>query len=264
MLQAYVITLREGLEAFLIVAISLAFLRKSGRWELQSAVRWGIALSVVLSVAAAYLFQQAANQALWEGVLALVAAVSVATLTIHMWRTARRIKAEIEGRLAASAGKTGATAWLGVFGFTVLMISREGMETALLMGTLLTQIQAVSILGGAIAGTLSAAVVAWLWSRYGHRVNLGLFFQVTAIFLGVFVVQLLIYGFHELTEANVLPNSETLHWATEPYGPDGVYGQFLTYLLLAAPLTWLLFSMLKAGNRPRPRPRPPATVPDRA
>ena len=260
MLQAYVITLREGLEAFLIVAISLAFLRKSGRLELQSAVRWGIGLSVILSVAAAYLFQQAANQALWEGLLAIVAAVSVATLTIHMWRTARRIKAEIEGRLASSARATGATAWLGVFGFTVLMISREGMETALLMGTLLTQVQAFSILGGAIAGTLSAAFVAWLWSRYGHRVNLGLFFQVTAIFLGVFVVQLLIYGFHELAEANVLPNSETLHWATEPYGPDGVYGQFLTYLLLAAPLTWLLFSMLKGGSRPRTRA--PSAVPD--
>jgi high-affinity iron transporter len=262
MLQAYVITLREGLEAFLIVAISLAFLRKSGRWELQSAVRWGIALSVILSVAAAYLFQKAANQALWEGVLAIVAAVSVATLTIHMWRTARRLKAEIEGRLAASTSGTGAAAWLGVFGFTVLMISREGMETALLMGTLLTQIQAFSILGGAIAGTLSAALVAWLWSRYGHRVNLGLFFQVTAIFLGVFVVQLIIYGFHELTEANLFPNSETLHWATEPYGPDGVYGQFLTYLLLAAPLTWLLFSMFKGGSRPRPRS--PAALADRA
>ena len=258
MVQAYVITLREGLEAFLIVAISLAYLRKSGRSELQSAVRWGILLSVVLSIAAAYLFQQAANQSLWEGVLAIVAAISVATLTIHMWRTSRRIKGEIEGRLAASAGQVGAAAWLGVFGFTVLMISREGMETALLMGTLLAQVRAFSILAGAIAGTLSAAGVAWLWSRYGHRVNLGLFFQVTAIFLAVFVLQLIIYGFHELTEANLFPNSEALHWATEPYGPDGVYGQFLTYLLLVAPLTWLLLSMLKRSQR-----RPQATVANR-
>ena len=88
-------------------------------------------------------------------------------------------------------------------------------------------------------------MVAWLWSRYGHRVNLGLFFQVTAIFLLIFVVQLLIYGFHELTEANLFPSSEALHWATEPYGPDGVYGQYLTYLLVAVPLGWLLFSMVK-------------------
>ena len=132
------------------------------------------------------------------------------------------------------------------------MISREGMETALLMGTLLTQVQAMTIVGGAIAGTLAAAAIAMLWSRYGHRVNLALFFQVTAIFLLVFVGQLLIYGFHELTEANLFPNSEALHWATEPYGPDGVYGQYLTYMLVAMPLTWLLFSMLTGSNRTAP------------
>ena len=251
MLQAFVITLREGLEAFLIIAISLAYLRKSGRRELIPAVHWGISLSVLLSIGAAYLFQMASNQALWEGVLALVAAGSVATLTVHMWRTAKKIKSEIEGHLRVEAGKTGRGAWIGVFLFTLLMISREGMETALLMGTLLTQVQAMSILGGAIAGTLAAAGVAMLWSRYGHRVNLALFFQVTAIFLLVFVAQLLIYGFHELTEANLFPGSEALHWATEPYGPDCVYGQYLTYMLVAMPLGWLLFAML-AGSRRAP------------
>ncbi len=260
MLQAFVITLREGLEAFLIIAISLAYLRKSGRRELISAVHWGIALSVLLSVGAAYLFQQASNQALWEGVLALVAAASVATLTVYMWRTARKIKSEIEGQLRTSAEKTGTAAWLGVFFFTLLMISREGMETALLMSTLLTQVQTMSILGGAVAGTLSAAAVAVLWSRYGHRVNLALFFQVTAIFLMVFVVQLLIYGFHELTEANLFPGSEALHWATEPYGPDGVYGQYLTYLLVAVPLGWLLFAMMTGAGRPPARPAPSERV----
>ena len=250
MLQAFVITLREGLEAFLIIAISLAYLRKSGRRELIPAVHWGIGLSVLISVGAAYLFQQASNQALWEGILALVAAVSVASLTVHMWRTAKKIKSEIEGHLRESAEKTGSAAWLGVFLFTLLMISREGMETALLMGTLLTQVQAMSILGGAIAGTLTAAAVAVMWSRYGHRVNLALFFQVTAIFLLVFVGQLLIYGFHELTEANLFPGSEALHWATEPYGPDGVYGQYLTYMLVALPMGWLLFAMLTGARQP--------------
>jgi high-affinity iron transporter len=257
MLQAFVITLREGLEAFLIIAISLAYLRKSGRRELIPAVHWGIALSVVLSIGAAYLFQQASNQALWEGVLAIVAALSVASLTVHMWRTAKKIKSEIEGHLRESAEKTGAAAWMGVFLFTLLMISREGMETALLMGTLLTQVQAMSILGGAVAGTLTAAFVAMLWSRYGHRVNIALFFQVTAIFLLVFVGQLLIYGFHELTEANLFPGSEALHWATEPYGPDGVYGQYLTYMLVALPMGWLLVAMLTGGGRPTARPAVP-------
>jgi len=245
MLQAFVITLREGLEAFLIVAISLAYLRKSGRHSLIPAVHWGIALSVVLSVGAAYLFQRASNQALWEGVLALAAAVSVASLTVHMWRTARKIKGEIEGRLGRSAMKTGAAAFLGVFGFTLLMITREGMETALLMGTLLFQVQAADVISGALAGTLLAALVAWMWSRYGYRVNLALFFQVTAVFLLVFVAQLIIYGFHELSEAFMtIPLAERLHWATEPYGPDGRYGQYLTYLLVMLPMSWLLVSSL--------------------
>ena len=60
----------------------------------------------------------------------------------------------------------------------------------------------------------------------------------------MFVVQFLIYGFHELTEANIFPYSEPLHWATEPYGPDGRYGQYLTYLLVMLPLGWLAFSSL--------------------
>lgn len=253
MLQAFVITLREGLEAFLIVAISLAYLRKSGRKELVPAVRWGIAASIVISIGAGFLFQRAANHSLWEGILAFVAAVSVASLTVHMWRTARRIKSDIEGHLYASTMKTGAAAFTGVFLFTLLMITREGMETALLMGTLLFQVESVSITVGAVGGTLSAALVAWLWSRYGHRVNLAAFFQVTAIFLLVFVVQLLIYGFHELTEANIFPYSEPLHWATEPYGPDGRYGQWLTYMLVMLPLAWLVVCSVLHRKEPLPQ-----------
>ena len=249
MFQAFVITLREGLEAFLIVAISIAYLRKSGRHQLVPAVHWGIAVSVLASIGAAILFQRASNQALWEGVLALTAAVLVASLIVHMWRHAKKLKREIEARLESSAMRTGIKAAAGVFAFTLLMITREGMETAMLMGTLLFQIRAADVIAGAAAGTVCAAVVAWLWSRYGHRVNLALFFQVTAVFLSVFVVQLLIYGFHELTEANIFPYSEPLHTATEPYGPDGRYGQYLSYLLVLLPVGWLLVAGLRGGKR---------------
>jgi high-affinity iron transporter len=224
MLQAFVVTLREGLEAFLIVAISLAYLKKSGRQELVPAVHWGIVLSIVISIGAAFLFARAANHALWEGVLAIVAAISVASLTVHMWRTARHIKKDIEGHLTTSAMKTGSAAFVGVFLFTLLMITREGMETALLVGTL-------------------------LWSHYGHKVNLGVFFQVTAVFLLVFVVQLLIYGFHELMEANIFPYSEPLHLATEPYGPDGRFGQYLSYMLVMLPLGWLIMSGIFSSRK---------------
>ncbi len=254
MLQAFVITLREGLEAFLIIAISLAYLRKTGRHQLIPAVHWGIALSIVVSIVAGILLQRASNQAFWEGVLALAAAVLVMSLIVHMWRHAKHIKREIETRLGESATKLGARAFAGVFFFTLLMITREGMETAMLMNSLLFQVGAMDIVGGAVAGTMCAAIVAWLWSRYGQRVNLGLFFQVTAVFLGVFVVQLLIYSFHELTEASVFPPdfAERWHWATEPYGPEGIYGQYLTYLLVALPLGWLVFAGLFGGKKGGP------------
>jgi high-affinity iron transporter len=247
---AFVITLREGLEAFLIVAISLAYLRKTDRRELVPAIHWGIAVSVLLSIGAGMLLAKARNQALWEGILAIAAAGMVASLTVHMWRAGRHMKKEIEGKLAASSVRTGRGAFWGVFLFTLLMITREGMETAMLMNALLFQVKALNIITGAAAGTLIAAFIAYLWSRFGHRVNLARFFQVTAVFLLVFVVQLIIYGFHELAEAHVLPNSEALHWATEPYGPDGVYGHYLTYLLVALPLAWLALSSLFTASSP--------------
>jgi high-affinity iron transporter len=256
MLQAFVITLREGLEAFLIIAISLAYLRKTRQHHLVRAVRWGIAASLVLSVGAAVLFSRASNQALWEGLLAMTAATLVATLIVHMWRHAKQIKRDIEGHLAAAAVRAGGRAFLGVFLFTLLMITREGMETALLMGTLFSQLGLNSVAIGAVLGTMTAAVVAALWSRFGHRINLSLFFQVTAVFLAIFVVQLFIYGFHELTEANLFAGSQAWHDATEPYGPDGIYGHYLSYMLLALPLGWLAFAALFGGG-PKPQPRTP-------
>jgi high-affinity iron transporter len=252
MIQAFVITLREGIEAFLIVAISLAYLKKTGRQALLSAVHWGIALSVALSIGAGVLLAKANNQALWEGVLALTAAVLVASLTVHMWRAGRRMKSEIEGRLEGASLKVGRAAYWGVFGFTVLMITREGMETALLMTQLIFTVKSTQVAAGAVAGTLTAACIAVLWSRYGYRVNLSRFFQVTAVFLLVFVVQLLIYGFHELMEANIFPGSQPWHDATEPYGPDGAYGQYLSYLLVLLPLAWLaVSSFLRRGQSTR-------------
>jgi high-affinity iron transporter len=239
MLQAFVITLREGLEAFLIVAISLAYLRRSGRSDLAKGVHWGILAAVVISALGGYLLYNAANQEWLEGPLAFVAAVSVASLTIHMWRTGRRMKGEIEQHLHSSATRTGVGALIGVFLFTLLMIGREGMETALL---LLQLRQTLNLAAGAAAGVGVAAFVAWLWTRYGHRVNLGLFFQVTAIFLFVFVVQLFIQSIHEMSEQGFLPHSEFIHAATESWGPDSVFGHALTYMLVILPLGWLLIA----------------------
>jgi high-affinity iron transporter len=261
MLQALVITLREGLEAFLIVAISLSYLRQSGRSRLTTAVHWGIGVAVALSALGGYLLYHAANQEWLEGPLAMVAAVSVTWMIVHMWRFGRGMKKNIEGRLRDSTVKPGLAAFAGVFLFTMLMVSREGIETALLLMQLR---ETVNLVIGAALGVAGAAAIAWLWSRYGYRINLGLFFQVTAIFLFVFVVQLVIGGTHEMSEQGYLPFSEAIHTATESWGPDSPFGHLLSYMLVIAPLTWLVLKAL-FSKRPVFIPKPVApAIPDAA
>ena len=257
MLQALVITLREGFEAFLIVAISLSYLRQSGRAQLISAVRWGIAVAVGVSALGGYLLYHAANQEWLDGPLAMIAAASVTWMVVHMWRFGRRMKKDIEGHLRESSVKPGTAAFAGVFLFTLLMVSREGVETALLLMQLR---ETVHLALGAALGVTGAALVAWLWSRYGHRINLGLFFQVTAIFLFVFVVQLVVAGTHEMSEQGFLPFSEALHGATESWGPDSTFGHALTYLMVILPLGWLLIKSV-FSKRPVFVPKAAAAIP---
>jgi high-affinity iron transporter len=246
MFQTLVITLREGIEAFLIVAIMLAYLDKTGRARLARAVYWGIGAAVLASIGMSLLLAQAENKPLWEGLLALVAALLVASLIAYMRRKALRIRAEINARLEAEARKEGAAAALGVFAFTLFMITREGMETALLLNALLFSTDAREMAAGAVLGVAAATALAWGWARHGRRVNLPRLLQATAIFLAVFVVQLFVYAFHEFTEAGVLPlDNEFWHLASEPYGPEGVHGQWLTYGMVLLPGAWLLAARLR-------------------
>lgn len=254
MVRAFIITCREGLEAFLIIAISLSFLRKAGRSALVPAVHWGIAAALVVSVVGGYLLSNAANQEWLNGPITLVAAASVTWLTVHMWRTGRRMKSDIEVRLESSATQPGAAAFTGVFLFTLLMISREGLETALLLIQLRN---AVHLVLGAAGGVVAAAGMAWLWSRYGPRVNLGLFFQATAIFLFFFVVELIISGVHRMSEQHFLPFSQIIHDATEAWGPDSAFDHRLTDSMVLLPLGWVL---VKAVFSKRPVLQRPASA----
>jgi high-affinity iron transporter len=169
----------------------------------------------------------------------------VTALTVHMWRAGKHMKGQIEGRLRTSSQRPGTSAFLGVFLFTLLMVTREGMETALLLMQLR---ETVYLAVGAALGIAGAATIAWLWSRYSHRINLALFFQVTAIFLFVFVLQLFIQGVHEMSEQNFLPYSQFLHASTEAWGPDSLFGHLLTYLLVLLPLSWLLLVRGRAAR----------------
>lgn len=241
MLQTFIIILREGFESFLLVAVILAYLRKTGQKWLAPAVYWAIAVALAVSAALGYVLLQGVNQSFWEGVLGLAAIIMVGSLVIHMWRTAPHLKKKMEQRLdKVSSGASRVAAFLGVFLFTVLMISREGMETALM----LLQVHDGQILSGALLGLTAAALLAWAWARFGHLINLKRFFQVTGVFLLLFMVQVAIYTFHEFAEADVFPNSEALHAATEKFSPDGLYGKWFSLLMVIGCAVWILGAWL--------------------
>ena len=105
MLPTLLVTLREGIEAFLIVAITLAYLRKSGRAALAPAVYWGTGTALVLSVVAGYWFGEAENKPLWEGILAAAAAVMVMSMVVYMLKAAKHLRSDIAAREGSEAGK---------------------------------------------------------------------------------------------------------------------------------------------------------------
>lgn len=235
-LPALIIVFREGFEAFLSVAVILAFLQKSGRVWLRPAVYAGIAVSLVLSGGLGYLLSL--NQSpFWEGVFGIVAIVLVVGFVIHVWKTAPTMRRDVEARVAVtSSGSTGFKAVIGVFLFTVLMVTREGMEAAMM----LIQVRsAPQYLGGALLGLAAAAALSWAWAHFGHRLDVKRFFQVTGIFLLLFALQIAIYSIHEFSEAGVLPQSDAISAATEPLSPVGRYGKWFSVLIVAGCAVWL-------------------------
>ena len=264
MLNSFIIVMREGFESFLLVAVILAYLRKSGQKWLTAPVYVAIVLALAASAGLAYVLNSGVNdevvqsmfgatvggyisqffnnEALREAVLGAIAVVMVGTLVIHMWRTGPKIQQRMRERLSAVSSKSSRlAAVLGVFLFTFLMITREGMETALM----LMQVKTANVINGALLGLLAAIAFAWGWARWGHLINVKRFFQVTGIFLLLFMIQVGIYSFHEFAEAGLLPNSDFLHEATEKFSPDGLYGKWFSAIMIGICALWLLIAWLK-------------------
>ena len=186
------------------------------------------------------------NEALREAVLGLVAIVMVLTLVIYMWRTGPKLKQHMEGRLTRVSRRAGWLAFLGVFLFTSLTICREGMETALM----LLQVRSPRLIWGALLGLAAAVSMAWAWGRFGHLINVRRFFQVTGIFLVLFMIQVAIYSFHEFSEAGVLPNSEAIHTATEKFSSEGLYGQWFSVVMVSVCALWVVGAWLVDRVKP--------------
>jgi len=235
MLQAFIVVFREGFESFLIVGVILAYLRRSGQHQLVPAMYWGIGASLIASAGFGYMLNKGINEAFWEGLFGVVTIILVGSLVIHMWRAGAHMKREMESKLSRISAKSSGWAFAGVFLFTVVMITKEGMETVLM----LLQIHEARIITGVVLGVIGATAISLGWVNFGHLINVRRFFQVTAIFLLLFMVQIAIYSFHEFSEAGILPNSAALHDATEAFSPEGIYGKWFSVIAIGACGVWL-------------------------
>ncbi len=206
MLQTLVITLREGVEAALVVAITIAYLRKTGRRDLLGSVHRAFLAAVIASFAVAWLFAKLqVGEDAYEGWVLVASAAFVLSMVLWMNRHARGVKAEIESKLQKEAGSS-AAAW-GVFLFVFLMIFREGVETVLMLAAVRFDTSGLMELFGAAAGLGLAVLFGVSFVRGTIRVDLGQFFRITTVILMVVVAQLLLTGLHELSESQVLPSS---------------------------------------------------------
>jgi FTR1 family protein len=206
MFQALVVTLREGVEAALIVGITLVYLAKIGRPDLRRTVYAALGAALVGSVAGAVaLSYLPINQDQLEGWVMLVAGVMVVGMILFMMRTARKLKGEIETKVGELAGA--GSKW-GLFGFIFLMVFREGMETVIILsGVTLNSSELMSFLG-TLMGVALAIVFGVMFVKGSVRIDLRKFFRVTTVILFFVAAQLFILGLHELSETGVLPSSK--------------------------------------------------------
>ena len=229
---AFLITLREGLEAALIVAIVMAYLRQLGRADQFGWVAAGVLAGVAVSLAAGAGVYVAVGELegraeeLTEGIIALVAAAVLTWMIFWMRRQARSIGGELRSRVdQALAGG----AVLGLASIVFVGVVREGLETALFLLAVIFDSSAVSTAIGAFAGLALAVALGYGIYRGGQRINLRLFFQITGGLIIVVAAGLFAKGVHELQEAGVFDTLLAPVWDVEA-NPIVGHGHFAAFL----------------------------------
>ncbi len=249
MIESMVITLREGIEAALVVGIILAYIGKTGKDSLKRMVYWGVGAAVILSIVFAIVLQSVGvnpdNEYL-EGSLLGVAGIMVATLVIWMWRTAKSLKGDMERKLDGIVQKeeSAAQGW-GLMIFTFLMVFREGAETVLfLIGATLGKFGLLSLIGGS-AGIAMAVLFAIFFIKGSLKINLPRFFAVTSVVLLVLALKLILGSLHEFAERGVIPMSKGLMAIIGYFVRDST-STVILMALLAIPLIMILWD---AGSK---------------
>jgi high-affinity iron transporter len=240
----YLIGLREGLEASLVVSILVAYLMKTGHSRKLPALWIGVAGAVAMSLLFGALLTFTSRHLSFEaqegfgGALSIVAVGFVTWMVFWMRRTARHLSRELRGRmdaaLAMGAGALALTAFIAV--------GREGLETSLFIWSAVQATgQSTSPVLGAVLGLVTAVVLGYLFYKGAVRINLAKFFTWTGAALIVVAAGVLGYGVHDLQEAGVLPGISTLAFdVSNAIPPDSWYGTLLKGTVNFSPATTLL------------------------
>ena len=200
-IPTFVITLREGVEAAIVVGIVLACLKKAGQSRLNSWVYAGVGVGIVVSAIVGILFSlaipiiSAANpkyttvvEPLLEGVFSVIAIAMLSWMLVWMTRQARFMKAQVEGTISAALQEKNA-GW-GVFTLILIAVVREGFETVLFIAANFQQ--GLFPAFGAIAGVITAAVIGVLLFQWGVKINIRLFFKIMGVLLLLIVAGLVV------------------------------------------------------------------------
>jgi high-affinity iron transporter len=243
MLQAFIITLREGVEAALIVGITLAYLAKIGRNDLRKSVYAALAAAFAGSIAIAVILSRLKwNQDIFEGWVMLVAAVFVVTMIVFMMKTGRKLKGEIESKVGSFTGSGAGSGdkSVSLFLFVFLMVLREGVETVLILSAVTLNSTELMSFIGTLLGVIVAVMFGVMFVKGSVKINLQKFFKVTTAILFLVAAQLVISGLHELSENGVLPSSRQEMAFIGPIVRNELFF-FITIVALAALM--VLFEM---------------------
>ncbi len=244
MFANYLIGLREGLEASLIVGILVAYVVKAGHRQRLGAVWAGTGIAIALSLGFGALLT-ATSRSLSEeaehafaGLMSIIAVALVTWMVFWMRRTAREMRGELHGRLDKALLSGGFA--LGIVAFVAVV--REGLETALFLWAATSASEGTAAaLGGALLGILTAVVIGWLVYRGAVRMNLATFFTWTGAALIVVAAGVLAYGVRDLQEAGWLPGGDSIAFdLSGTIDEDGPLGTVLGGFLHFDPITtWL-------------------------
>jgi high-affinity iron transporter len=240
----FLIGLREGLEAALVVGILVAYLVRTNNKHSLPALWLGVAVAGAASLGVGALLTFTSRSMSFEaqetfgGVMSIIAVGFVTWMVFWMRRQSRALKGELQGKLDTALA-AGATA-VGLMAF--LAVGREGLETALFLWPAIQAAgSGTAPVVGATLGIVTAVVIGWLLYRGSVHLNLATFFKVTGAGLIVVAAGVLAYGFHDLQEARILPGLNSLAFdVSEHVPPSSWYGTLLKGIFNFSPATtWL-------------------------